>query len=377
MKKLLVAVAGILLVCYAQIARGDQGASDQSAPKIPANDIAKIQGRLELRYPLAKTTPDGANIVATGAVLVLQKDNLVMNKVYLQGTQRSSPVQNVYENGQITQVGLLGALSKINSFLSALGNTEAQSQALGRGGRFWVTAIQAKSDSALFRLLSDPINNMRYHAILTIPYGDATTADEAVRKVVDVLMTDPPFDAGVTANAQATPAPEAPNVEPAPAKVDEGDELRRAAEEGDATAMFQLGNVLAQRGENVNAVRWFRQASDKGHIKATNALGFMYEEGRGVPQNYEQASSLYLKAMKGGNSDAMVNRAIMFTRGQGVNKDPLQAYMHLLLAAAYASDQETRDAAVKLKDEVAAKLSKQQISRGQAMADKFAKDEIK
>jgi hypothetical protein len=51
--------------------------------------------------------------------------------------------------------------------------------------------------------------------------------------------------------------------------------------------------------------------------------------------------------------------------------------MHLLLAVAYAPDQESRDAAVKLKEEVAAKLSKQQISRGQALANKFAKDEIR
>jgi len=376
MRKFLVAVAGMLLLGCAQWAIG-QTASDQSAPKIPANDVAKIQGQLRVRYLVTKTTPDGADIVDPGTILVLQKDNLIMNKVYLQGTQRSSPVENVYENGEITQVGLLGTLSKINSFLSVLGNTESQSQAFGRGGRFWVTAMQAKSDGALFRLLSDTTNNTRYHAILTIPYGNAITADEAVGKVADVLATDPPYEAVIATAVQATPAAEPPKVEPTPAKVDEVDELRRAAEGGDATAMFQFGNVLAQRGENVEAVRWFRRSSENGNIKATNALGYMYEEGRGVPQNYEQASSLYLQAMKGGNSDAMVNRAIMFTQGQGVKKDPLQAYMHLLLAAAYATDQETRDAAVKLKDDVAAKLSKQQITRGQVMADKFAKEQIK
>jgi len=154
-------------------------------------------------------------------------------------------------------------------------------------------------------------------------------------------------------------------------------QLRREADAGNIDAMFRLGNVVAQQGNDVEAARWFRSASERGHVKATNALGFMYEKGRGVPQNFEQAGRLYFQAMKKGDADAMVNRGLMFAQGRGVDIDPVQAYMHFLLSAAYAQDKETRDAAVKLKDEVATKLSKQQIARGQAMADKFAKEEIK
>lgn len=81
--------------------------------------------------------------------------------------------------------------------------------------------------------------------------------------------------------------------------------------------------------------------------------------------------------MKKGNADVMVNRRPMYTHGMEVVKDSIQAYMHLLLAVAYAVDQETRDAATKLRDEVVAKLSKQQLARGRAMVDKFARIEIK
>ena len=154
-------------------------------------------------------------------------------------------------------------------------------------------------------------------------------------------------------------------------------ELRQSAAAGDVDAMFQLGNGFAQQGNNVEAVRWFRSASERGHVKAINALGFMYEEGQGVPQNFEQASNLYMQAMKRGDPDAMVNRGVMLAQGKGIKADSLQAYMHFLLAAAYAQDNETRATAVKLKDEIASKLSKQQISRGQALADKFAKEQIK
>lgn len=162
-----------------------------------------------------------------------------------------------------------------------------------------------------------------------------------------------------------------------PSIQDESEELRRAAEAGDINALYRLGNIVVQQGANVDAARYFRVASERGHVKAANALGFMYEEGRGVPQNFEQARELYLRAMKKGNADAMVNRGLLYANGLGTTKDPVQAYMHFLLAGAYAQDQETRDAALKLRDQIAANLSKQQLARGQTMADKFAKKEIR
>lgn len=117
-----VAVVELLFLFTAQIYPVISAETGDKSIQNDPGAIATVQTQLEARYLLAKTTQqDGAEITATGAVLVLQKDNLVMNKVYMQGTQRSSPVQNAYENGEITQVGLLGALSKINSFLSVLG----------------------------------------------------------------------------------------------------------------------------------------------------------------------------------------------------------------------------------------------------------------
>ncbi|OYV77063.1 MAG: hypothetical protein B7Z74_00120, partial [Deltaproteobacteria bacterium 21-66-5] len=119
---------------------------------------------------------------------------------------------------------------------------------------------------------------------------------------------------------------------------DELSELRREAHAGNTDAMFRFGNVVAQQGNDVEAARWFRSASERGNVKATNALGFMYEKGRGVPQNFAQAGRLYLQAMKKGDADAMVNRGLMFAQGRGVDVDLVEAYMHFLLSAAYAQD---------------------------------------
>ena len=64
------------------------------------------------------------------------------------------------------------------------------------------------------------------------------------------------------------------------------DTVRQAAEQGDATAQFNLGNMYAN-GEGVpkddaEAVRWFRLAAEQGYASAQFNLGLMYTTGRGV-----------------------------------------------------------------------------------------------
>lgn len=356
----------IPLICLisVQLAYGQTNPDETSQPS-PAELRTKVKGQLDATFAIAKTNQDRTDLVAAGTVVTLKRENLVMNKVRLKNNRPSSPVQNMYDKGEISQLGLLGVLSKINSFLGG-SNPENISRAFEVGTKLWVTGISIEADGVLFRLMSDPIDNDRFHSILKFPVPEGGTIEQAAAKISDILTTDQPV---VVVSSASQSAPQSP--------VDESEELRRASEAGDVNAMYRWANILAQRGENVDAVRWFGQASDKGHAKATNALGFMYDEGRGVPQNFSRASSLYLRAMKMGDADAMVNRGAMIMQGKGAPMDPQAAYMHFLLAAAYSKDNDTRNAAVKLKDDVAAKLSKQQIARGQAMADKFAKEEIR
>ncbi len=207
MKHFLVAIAGMLIVGSVQMVASAE--VDSNTPV----DMAGIQRELELQYPLAKTTADGGNIVATGAALVLQKDGLVMSKVYMSGTTRSPPVENVYENSKISQVGLTGFVSNINTFLSTLARIEAQSRSFGRGEKLWVTKITVQTDGIMFQLMSDPLNNMRYHATLKFPAANVVAADQAALMVADVFGTDMPTDAGVSANDQRTsiPGPSAVN----------------------------------------------------------------------------------------------------------------------------------------------------------------------
>lgn len=231
MKKFLIAVAGMLLLGCVQMAVADQNASDVSIPNNSAEVSARIRTQLNLRYPgsalvLAKTTPDGTDIVAAGTVLVLQKDNLVMNKVYLGATTSPSfPMENAYANGVITQVGLLGALTNIGSFFQVLGAAigapppPSSNRPFVRGEKFWVTkvSIPKEADGIVFDLMSDPFDDVRYHATLKVSFakGDLSGVDRAVMQIADVIVPDVPTDAATAdsnslASPQETSMPEVP-----------------------------------------------------------------------------------------------------------------------------------------------------------------------
>ena len=56
-----------------------------------------LEQKLEAQYTPTKTTADRSDIVTAGAVLVLQKDNLLMDTV-----TSAAPISNTYKNGKIS-----------------------------------------------------------------------------------------------------------------------------------------------------------------------------------------------------------------------------------------------------------------------------------
>jgi hypothetical protein len=84
--------------------------------------------------------------------------------------------------------------------------------------------------------------------------------------------------------------------------------LRKAADLGDAEAMYKLGQ-LYDRGNGVNqdyaqARQWYQKAAKTGSAKAMNNLGWQYQYAHGVNQDYAQARQWYQKAADAGNMDA-------------------------------------------------------------------------
>jgi TPR repeat protein len=52
--------------------------------------------------------------------------------------------------------------------------------------------------------------------------------------------------------------------------------------------MYMIGQGVQQ--DVVGAIRWYRRAAEQGVAEAQNSLGWMYREGRGVPQDDAEAA---------------------------------------------------------------------------------------
>jgi TPR repeat protein len=95
-----------------------------------------------------------------------------------------------------------------------------------------------------------------------------------------------------------------------------------AAQAGHIDAAVSLG-VLYQEGKGVDqdyarALGIYQQAADAGHPRAQNNLGLLYVRGTGVDQDYVRASALFASAAQGGLKQAFRNLGVMYENGFGV-----------------------------------------------------------
>lgn len=74
-----------------------------------------------------------------------------------------------------------------------------------------------------------------------------------------------------------------------------------------------------------------------GNNEAEYSIGLMYEEGRGVVQNYAQALEWFIKAASphynAGYAEAQLKLGLMYKNGLGVTQDNIQAVKWLARAA--------------------------------------------
>ncbi len=105
----------------------------------------------------------------------------------------------------------------------------------------------------------------------------------------------------------------------------------------------------------------------RGSARALGRLGFRYENGFGVPQDYATAADLYHRAAEQGDAFAQARLGLSYDRGHGVPRDFILAYKWLDLAAARSSRRE-HDFYQRLRDAVAEKMSLEQVAEGQRLA---------
>ena len=131
---------------------------------------------------------------------------------------------------------------------------------------------------------------------------------------------------------------------------------------------FEDGRAAHQRGDYATALRFLRPLAEQGEARAQTTLGFMYENGQGVPQDHVQAVFWYRKSAEQGEARAQNNLSFMYENGQGVPQDYVQAHMWLNLAASRETAPDHRSTMVKARDALAAKMTREQIAKAQQLA---------
>ncbi len=108
-----------------------------------------------------------------------------------------------------------------------------------------------------------------------------------------------------------------------------------AAERGHAAAQFTLGKMYAEAGSGLSgwkpegvpaqdlpeALRWLHLAADQGNAEAQHFLGFMSDIGLGVPLDHREAVKWYRLAADQGHASAQHAVGSSYAKGEGMPQD--------------------------------------------------------
>jgi hypothetical protein len=131
-------------------------------------------------------------------------------------------------------------------------------------------------------------------------------------------------------------------------------------------ADFQTGLDAYQKGDYVGAAKEWRPLAEEGDATAQFNLGLLYLDGHGVPQNPGEAATWFRRAAEQDYPQAQHNLGAMYGSGQGVKRDLVQAYKWLNICAAKGNS-----GCVTQRDLISKKLKPGQVAEGQRLATDF------
>jgi len=122
------------------------------------------------------------------------------------------------------------------------------------------------------------------------------------------------------------------------------------ASSGDVAAEIALGErYLAGLGVELDcqqAGEWFRKAAEKNAIAGEMRLAnFLRDGAKGCPRDVAQAATWYRKAAEQGDVTAQGILGVLYSYGQGVPQDYVEAYFWLDIAASVAGPEQAHYAA--------------------------------
>jgi hypothetical protein len=94
------------------------------------------------------------------------------------------------------------------------------------------------------------------------------------------------------------------------------------------------GNVAMHKHDYASALQILGPLAKQGNAVAQFNLGYLFDEGQGVSQNYDFAATWYRKAADQGLVEAQYVLSYYYRRGRGRQQDTVKAHMWMNLAAA-------------------------------------------
>ncbi len=150
--------------------------------------------------------------------------------------------------------------------------------------------------------------------------------------------------------------------------------FRQAAEQGHKDAQYNLGvSYLTGRAvprDTALAVQWLEAAAAQNQYSALVALGLLSNEGtEGVEQNRAEAARLFRLAADAGNPEGQYFLAVLYTQGQGVEQDPVEAYAWVEIASTRtANNPELAQSLDALRQSLTAVMTASEIAEATAVA---------
>ena len=74
--------------------------------------------------------------------------------------------------------------------------------------------------------------------------------------------------------------------------------------EGNIEMFLQQGAAASDAGDYAKAAEWYGKAAEQGDAGAQCELGYLYEEGQGMPKDYAKAAEWFGKAAEQGHAEA-------------------------------------------------------------------------
>lgn len=130
---------------------------------------------------------------------------------------------------------------------------------------------------------------------------------------------------------------------------------------------LRAGQVAFAKGDYETSLEEWLPLAEQGHVVAQANIGYLYNTGYGVPQNYAEAAKWYRKAAEQEYAETKFNLGLMYQNGEGVPADRVMALMWYSLAA----EQGYEEARVN-RDWLTARMTATDISKAEELARKWS-----